>query len=149
VIFGQDRMIIRELGEFSSIRSPAKCAARIGQTFSDTPITVKIDPNVVWHISDVERNGRVFSDGVGTMSSSLMYKIWDILSKASFAKPTCFQIRYAGKPQCLLISGIDRVKDIAHLDDRRLYPFYYGITFCGFCILTFTLIRCQGYDLSR
>ncbi|KAG0650821.1 RNA-dependent RNA polymerase 1 [Hyphodiscus hymeniophilus] len=91
-----DRMIIRQLGEFASIRSPAKCAARIGQTFSDTPITVKIDPNIVRYETDVERNGRVFSDGVGTMSTSLMHKMWGRLTKASHAKPTCFQIRYAG-----------------------------------------------------
>ena len=89
-------MIIRELGEFSNIQSPAKCAARIGQTFSDTPITVKINPNIVSYESDVERNGRVFSDGVGTMSTSLMRKMWARLSKTSLAKPTCFQIRYAG-----------------------------------------------------
>lgn len=96
-MLGQDRIIIRELGQFSAIRSPAKCAARIGQTFSDTPITVKIDPNIMRIENDVERNGRVFSDGVGTMSTSLMHKIWDKLPKASHAKPSCFQIRYAGK----------------------------------------------------
>jgi hypothetical protein len=28
--------ILRELGNFSSIRIPAKCAARIGQNFTDT-----------------------------------------------------------------------------------------------------------------
>jgi hypothetical protein len=89
-------MIIQDLGEFSVIRSPAKCAARIGQAFSDTRTAVPIDPKIVWDAVDVERNGCCFSDGVGTMSTSLMYKIWDRLSKAPLSKPTCFQIRYRG-----------------------------------------------------
>lgn len=65
LLFLQDRKIISQLGEFSAIRSPAKCAARIGQTFSDTPIAVQIDPSIVREVKDVENNGRVFSDGVG------------------------------------------------------------------------------------
>jgi hypothetical protein len=28
--------ILKELGDFSNIRIPAKCAARIGQNFTDT-----------------------------------------------------------------------------------------------------------------
>ena len=62
---------------------------------------------------DVKRNDRVFSDGVGMISTSVMYKIWDKLSKASLAKPTCFQIRYAGKssriavPSLICILGLD------------------------------------------
>jgi hypothetical protein len=65
--------IIRDLGDFSSITSPAKCAARIGQTFSDTPTSVPIDPSIVRVEDDVERNGRVFSDGVGTMSQEYVF----------------------------------------------------------------------------
>jgi hypothetical protein len=58
--------IIGDLGNFADIQSPAKCAARIGQTFSDTRTAVRIDPINVVEVPDVERNGRVFSDGVGT-----------------------------------------------------------------------------------
>lgn len=94
------QMLIHDLGDFSTIRSPAKCAARIGQTFSDTPIAVPIDPKVVVEVNDVEKNGRVFSDGVGTMSTSIMQAIWSKLSKGG-GKPTCFQIRYAGTFQIL------------------------------------------------
>jgi len=92
-----DRMVIRELGDFSTIFSPAKCAARIGQVFSDTPTTVKIDPHFVFTVDDVEREGRVFSDGVGSMSKSVMEKIWENLSNNRGPKPTCYQIRIAGK----------------------------------------------------
>ena len=92
-----DRMIIQDLGNFTVIRSPAKCAARIGQAFSDTRTAIPIDPNIVSIMRDVEIDGRVFSDGVGTMSSSVMEKIWDRLSRKALSKPTCFQIRYCGE----------------------------------------------------
>ncbi|KAJ8071651.1 hypothetical protein OCU04_001972 [Sclerotinia nivalis] len=90
--------IIHDLGNFTAIRSPAKCAARIGQAFSDTPSAITLDKKSVTieTIPDVERNGRVFSDGVGTMSESLMYKIWEKLPNKNRVKPTCFQIRYQG-----------------------------------------------------
>ncbi|RAL66282.1 hypothetical protein DID88_005953 [Monilinia fructigena] len=89
--------IIHDIGNFSAIRSPAKCAARIGQAFSDTPNAIRLDETVIVEkIPDVERNGRCFSDGVGTMSESLMHKIWDKLPNKNLMKPTCFQIRYRG-----------------------------------------------------
>ncbi|KAM3066365.1 hypothetical protein ACMFMG_003126 [Clarireedia jacksonii] len=89
-------IIIRELGDFAPIRSPAKCAARIGQAFTDTSIAVKIPSEYEQHVHDIERNNRVFSDGVGTMSSSLMHTIWDHLSKKNHIMPVCLQIRYKG-----------------------------------------------------
>ncbi|KAM0132168.1 hypothetical protein ACHAP3_006606 [Botrytis cinerea] len=89
--------ITQDLGRFGDIRSPAKCAARIGQAFSDTPNTLTLDETVtVETVADIERNGRVFSDGVGTMSEKLMEKIWDRLPDKYLVKPTCFQIRYRG-----------------------------------------------------
>ncbi|KAN0121734.1 RdRP domain containing protein [Hyaloscypha variabilis] len=90
------RMIIQDLGDFSMIRSPAKCAARIGQVFSDTRTAVPIDTNIIHREPDVTFGNRVFSDGVGTMSYSVMYKIWDRLPKAQLVKPTLFQIRFQG-----------------------------------------------------
>ncbi|KAL2060352.1 hypothetical protein VTL71DRAFT_9747 [Oculimacula yallundae] len=91
-----DRIIIQELGNFTAIQSPAKCAARIGQVFSDTRTAVAIDQASVVHVPDVERNGRTFSDGVGTMSVKMMERIWDALPKAKRIKPNLFQIRYQG-----------------------------------------------------
>lgn len=91
-----DKIIIQELGNFSAIQSPAKCAARIGQVFSDTRTAVSIDPSTVFLGPEVERNGRVFSDGVGTMSVGMMEKIWDSLPTKRLLKPTLFQIRYQG-----------------------------------------------------
>lgn len=69
--------IIHDLGDFTVFTVPAKCAARIGQTFSDTPTSVPINPIVVRIGKDIERNGRVFSDGVGTMSQSLLDRLRD------------------------------------------------------------------------
>ena len=87
--------VIQGLGNFSLIRSPAKCAARIGQAFSDTRTAVPVNPANVQTIDDVERNGRVFSDGVGTISLSLLEKISDLLPKPR-SMPACLQIRYRG-----------------------------------------------------
>jgi hypothetical protein len=49
-----DRMIISDLGDFSMIHAPAKCAARIGQAFSDTPTALHIDPENVFHLPEVK-----------------------------------------------------------------------------------------------
>jgi hypothetical protein len=97
-----DRMLISDLGDFTVIRSPAKCAARIGQTFSDTPTAVSIDPRVVRIVKDVTFGARVFSDGVGTMSESVWRQITDGLSRKGRSPPTCFQIRYAGKLRVII-----------------------------------------------
>jgi hypothetical protein len=91
-----DRIIIQDLGDFSMIRSSAKCAARIGQAFSDTRTAVPIDTEIIRREPDVTFNSRVFSDGVGTMSYSVMYTIWNRLPKARLVKPTLFQIRFQG-----------------------------------------------------
>lgn len=91
------RAVIAKLGDFSAIRSPAKCAARIGQAFSETSKTVKLPPNAVRTMKDVERSGRVFSDGVGTFSNSILQRIWKEYATSHILKPKLFQIRYAGK----------------------------------------------------
>lgn len=88
--------VIARLGDFSAIRSPAKCAARIGQAFSSTDGTVKISTANVRVIPDVERNGRFFSDGVGTISTEVLAMIWKDYTPLRESRPTLFQIRYAG-----------------------------------------------------
>ncbi|PBP20340.1 RNA-dependent RNA polymerase [Diplocarpon rosae] len=56
-----DRVLIQQLGDFTKIRCPAKCAARIGQAFSETPIAVPLKPWLVQTQPDVQRGSRVFS----------------------------------------------------------------------------------------
>jgi hypothetical protein len=90
--------VIRDLGNFSHIRTPARCAARIGQAFSDTRDAITFAPGTVKdnnELADVERNGRVFSDGVGTISREALEHIWDKLASGRM-KPTVLQIRYQG-----------------------------------------------------
>ncbi|KAL2265115.1 hypothetical protein VTJ83DRAFT_6215 [Remersonia thermophila] len=89
--------IISNLGDFNGIQSPARRAARIGQAFSETPYAVDLDQariNVV-KICDVERNGRVFSDGVGTISPTAASAIHKVIPRRK-GLPTCFQIRWGG-----------------------------------------------------
>lgn len=90
------RLVIKRLGDFSGIRSPAKCAARIGQAFSQTFSSITLAKESIHIIDDVERNGRVFSDGVGTCSEMVMKKIWKEYSQSRDLEPTVFQIRFAG-----------------------------------------------------
>lgn len=91
------RIIIRTLGDFDKIKSPARQAARIGQAFSETPWSISLDEHqiTVSRIPDTERNGRVFSDGVGTISLEAAERIWGIIGESK-GSPTCFQIRSAG-----------------------------------------------------
>jgi hypothetical protein len=91
--------ILKALGDFSEIRVPAKCAARIGQAFSETPYAVPIFERGITlrYIPDVKSDdkSRVFSDGVGTISKEALEEVWPYLSMQA-AKPTCLQIRWAG-----------------------------------------------------
>ncbi|KAL4746644.1 hypothetical protein BDW72DRAFT_197492 [Aspergillus terricola var. indicus] len=89
--------IIKAIGKFSEITSPARCAARIGQAFSDTPFAVNLKKNGirVWTIPDVQVDGRVFSDGIGTISAEAVDVIHGVLPPRN-GMPTCFQIRLGG-----------------------------------------------------
>lgn len=91
--------ILRKLGNFHDIRSPARQAARIGQAFSETPFAVRLDETgtTVYRINDVMTpNGkRVFSDGVGPISAEAVRAIWPYLPSKKKC-PTCFQIRFGG-----------------------------------------------------
>ncbi|KAF1839743.1 RdRP-domain-containing protein [Decorospora gaudefroyi] len=93
------RDIIRDLGDFSHIHCSAKCAARIGQSFSDTIFSVPV-PTTAYVTEtkvDVVRNGRTFSDGCGTISLDLLQKVWRALPpERREQRPTILQIRYRG-----------------------------------------------------
>lgn len=91
------RSVIKDLGDFSLIPSPAKCAARIGQAFSQTLSTVAIAPGTFKVMLDIQRNGRTFSDGVGTCSQHVLQEIWQVYRQARGLKPTALQIRFQGE----------------------------------------------------
>jgi hypothetical protein len=91
--------ILKALGDFSGIRVPAKCAARIGQAFSETPYAIPIfeigiTPRYIPDVQSIDKS-RIFSDGVGTISEEALEEIWPYLSMRA-AMPTCLQIRWAG-----------------------------------------------------
>ncbi|CAK7203059.1 hypothetical protein SEUCBS139899_005788 [Sporothrix eucalyptigena] len=99
--------IITTLGNFNTIYSPARCAARIGQAFSETPFAISLAENdiCVFEIPDVKSatdDARLFSDGVGTISVEAAQCIWRQLPRGR-KQPTCFQIRYAGAKGMLSI----------------------------------------------
>jgi hypothetical protein len=96
--------IITGLGDFNKIRSPARRAARIGQAFSETPYAVNLDESKVEvkEIPDIERNDRVFSDGVGTISLGALDAVYDVIPQSK-GYPTCLQIRWAGAKGMLAV----------------------------------------------
>ncbi|KAJ8612959.1 hypothetical protein MRB53_037167 [Persea americana] len=88
--------LIERLGDFSHIRTPARAAARIGQAFSDATDVVAIQWSAIRLIPDVERNGRCFSDGCGTISESQLRKVWNVFYETRKARATQLQIRFQG-----------------------------------------------------
>lgn len=89
-------MVLKALGDFDKIRIPAKCAARIGQNFTDTNDTIDLRPESVGELPIVTRNGYDFGDGVGTISKALLIKVWRVYGTRRLLKPTALQIRFQG-----------------------------------------------------
>jgi hypothetical protein len=117
LVFSQD--VIRGLGNFTAFRSPAKCAARIGQAFSDTFTSIALPDSARHELPDTERNGRVFSDGCGTISMKLLRRVWLEYAPGRSPKPTILQIRFAGKStlEAIYISATN-----VHRSERRSLP---------------------------
>jgi hypothetical protein len=86
---------IREwMGNFSTNKSVAKYAARMGQCFSSTRAIQRLPINDIKEIPDIVRNGYTFSDGIGNISFSLAKKIAYELDLKTI--PSAFQFRMAG-----------------------------------------------------
>lgn len=88
--------VLKGLGDFSHIRSPAKCAARIGQNFTDTTAAFELEASMIGVLPAVERNGFEFSDGCGTISEELLREVWKKYGKNRALKPVALQIRVHG-----------------------------------------------------
>jgi RNA-dependent RNA polymerase len=81
------------MGDFSTIKTVAKYAARLGQGFSTTRYVPGATP-AVKAITDVKRNGHCFTDGVGKISP-----YWAEQISAQFETsqvPSAFQYRMGG-----------------------------------------------------
>ncbi|CAG8476071.1 7262_t:CDS:10 [Acaulospora colombiana] len=89
-----------QMGDFSTIKSPALYAARMGQCFSSTIGTIELDKSQVKEIDDIKSNDNdVFSDGCGTISKSLAKRVTKFYwgsSRKGEEVPSVFQIRFGG-----------------------------------------------------
>lgn len=99
--------VISKLGSFENIYSPARCAARIGQAFSETPVAISLVEHGVKNVKVIpdiksDDGNRVFSDGVGTISQSLALAIQSDTQRHEDTA-TCFQIRWAGAKGMLAV----------------------------------------------
>jgi len=90
------KSVTQDLGDFTDIRSPAKCAARIGQAFSQTFSSIAVPEGAFVRVPDIWRNQRIFSDGVGVCSQTLLERVWDGYNQGRGHKPTVLQIRFQG-----------------------------------------------------
>ncbi|KAF3099674.1 hypothetical protein TWF569_001925 [Orbilia oligospora] len=105
--------VIELLGDFKSIKIPGKCAARIGQAFTDTVANIKIDDFMIAQKRDIIKIGPggkkyTFSDGCGTVSKPLIEMIWKKGEFTSDPKPTVFQIRFRGAKGVVALDSTQR-----------------------------------------
>ncbi|KIW88407.1 uncharacterized protein Z519_10976 [Cladophialophora bantiana CBS 173.52] len=99
LLFAKD--LISKLGDFSVIRCPAKCAARIGQAFSETTYAVRVEPSIVQVDPDVKVGRYLFTDGCGTISKSVWKRLRGHVRSQD--QPTSYQIRYKGAKGMLTV----------------------------------------------
>lgn len=85
-------------GDLSSIRVPSRYAARMGQVFSSTISTIRIEENQIQFADDVwdDELKYLFSDGVGTICPKLARKVMHVLRIGLERTPSAFLIRFAG-----------------------------------------------------
>lgn len=117
--------IVTSLGSFEDIRIPAKCAARIGQAFSETPYSVPFRETGMkyCYIRDIKNHdgSRVFSDGIGKLSYDAMVEFWSYLPPRANA-PTCFQIRCGGAKGMLTLDPTLEGK-VIHVREESMVKF--------------------------
>jgi len=86
------------MGDFLAIRNVAKCAARMGQSFSCSTETLHVYEHEVKNIPDIytDRGGKqyIFSDGIGKISLSLAKQV--AAKCRCDTVPSAYQIRYGG-----------------------------------------------------
>ncbi|CAM6084620.1 unnamed protein product [Calypogeia fissa] len=98
---------IREwMGTFPG-KNVAKHAARMGQCFSATYSTTKVQDIEVFELADVKRNGYDFSDGCGMISPEFAQVVAEVL-KLSENPPSVYQIRYGGYKGVVAVWPIER-----------------------------------------
>ncbi|KAL3436741.1 RNA dependent RNA polymerase-domain-containing protein [Aspergillus tetrazonus] len=101
------------MGQFSHIRSIAKHTARLGQCFSTTRAISGCTAHVK-KIDDIERNGYIFSDGVGRISKFLAQIVKSELKIKTPTKepPSAYQFRLGGCKGMLIVSPEARPQEV-------------------------------------
>ncbi|CAF3339718.1 unnamed protein product [Rotaria sp. Silwood1] len=82
------------MGDFDNEHVIAKHSARIAQCFTSSEATIRVPREKTEIIDDIERNGYIFTDGVGTFSSRLRDEI--CVKMGYRRKFSVMQIRYGG-----------------------------------------------------
>ncbi|OJD25479.1 hypothetical protein ACJ73_03154 [Blastomyces percursus] len=102
-----------QMGDLNNIRVVAKYAARLGQCFSTTRAVTSC-PVQIKKIDDIERNGYIFSDGVGRLSHFLTQMIQSDLGikTPSGEPPSVFQFRLGGCKGILAVSPEARQREV-------------------------------------
>ncbi|KAF0973728.1 hypothetical protein FDP41_007115 [Naegleria fowleri] len=111
------KSIIADLGNFSHIKVVAKYAARIGQCFSHTYEGIEKDFDVV---PDIIRNGKIFTDGIGSISPKFALELAEKFQIGYCGKqyvPSAFQFRLGGYK----IRTKEQLDEIRHLFDNKKY----------------------------
>ncbi|KAJ3023031.1 hypothetical protein HKX48_004512 [Thoreauomyces humboldtii] len=106
--FTSTTAMLDTLGDFSTITNPATLGARIAQCFSSTTVTGKLSEDNVREIADIERNGFVFSDGVGLLGRNIAKNQFANLQKHQRIRPRCpaaLQFRLGGSKGVLVLSN--------------------------------------------
>lgn len=88
--------IRQDLGDFSSCLSVAKYACRLGLCFTSTYKTLHIPNENIKKIPDIERNGYIFSDGIGKISPEYLFQARNILNIPATEEISAIQIRLGG-----------------------------------------------------
>ncbi|XP_051188557.1 probable RNA-dependent RNA polymerase 1 [Lolium perenne] len=84
------------MGNFAGIRNVAKYAARLGQSFSASTETLKVEKYEVEEIPDIKNSTKYdFSDGIGKISADCARQV-AMKCKLNWFTPSAFQIRYGG-----------------------------------------------------
>ncbi|KAL8807393.1 MAG: hypothetical protein Q9182_000732 [Xanthomendoza sp. 2 TL-2023] len=101
------------MGNFDEIPYVAQYAARLGQCFSTTRAIIGTKTTIN-EMEDEERNGFVFTDGVGKLSPFLSQLITHELGivRTSTEPPSIFQIRMGGCKGILAVSPDSKLQEI-------------------------------------
>ena len=90
---------VESMADFSRIKSVAKMVKRIGLIFSSAVVALHLPPDRCQDIPDIEKDGYIFTDGCGLISTQLakhLVQLLNIRFRAARYTPSVFQIRYRG-----------------------------------------------------